>query len=60
VAELLTIGEISRRSGVASSALPFYEELSLISSERASGCHRSYAACAAAKSPSSSSPSGWG
>ncbi|HET8592939.1 MAG TPA: redox-sensitive transcriptional activator SoxR [Solirubrobacterales bacterium] len=38
----LTIGEISRRSGVASSALRFYEERGLISSERASSGHRRY------------------
>ena len=28
MAELLTIGEVSKRSGVASSALRFYEDLS--------------------------------
>jgi MerR family redox-sensitive transcriptional activator SoxR len=43
MAELLTIGEISRRSGVASSALRFYEERGLITSERAgSSGHRRY------------------
>ena len=42
VAELLTIGEISRRSGVASSALRFYEERSLIASERSGSGHRRY------------------
>jgi MerR family redox-sensitive transcriptional activator SoxR len=42
VAELLTIGEISGRSGVASSALRFYEERGLISSERAGSGHRRY------------------
>jgi MerR family transcriptional regulator, redox-sensitive transcriptional activator SoxR len=42
VAELLTIGDISRRSGVASSALRFYEERGLISSERAGSGHRRY------------------
>ena len=35
MSELLTIGELSARSGVASSALRFYEERGLISSERA-------------------------
>jgi MerR family redox-sensitive transcriptional activator SoxR len=40
--ELLTIGEVSRRSGVASSALRFYEEKGLISSERAGSGHRRY------------------
>jgi MerR family transcriptional regulator, redox-sensitive transcriptional activator SoxR len=40
--ELLTIGEVSRRSGVASSALRFYEERGLISSERAGSGHRRY------------------
>jgi len=42
VAELLTIGEISRRSGVASSALRFYEQRGLIESERAGSGHRRY------------------
>jgi MerR family transcriptional regulator, redox-sensitive transcriptional activator SoxR len=42
VAELLTIGEVSRRSGVASSALRFYEDLGLITSERAGSGHRRY------------------
>jgi len=42
VAELLTIGEISRRSGVASSALRFYEQRGLIASERAGSGHRRY------------------
>jgi MerR family redox-sensitive transcriptional activator SoxR len=39
---LLTIGEVSRRSGVASSALRFYEDRGLISSERAGSGHRRY------------------
>ena len=39
----LTISEVSRRSGVASSALRFYEERGLISSERASSGHRRFA-----------------
>ena len=42
IEELLTIGEVSRRSGVASSALRFYEERGLISSERAGSGHRRY------------------
>ncbi len=42
IAELLTIGEASRRSGVASSALRFYEERGLIESERAGSGHRRY------------------
>jgi MerR family redox-sensitive transcriptional activator SoxR len=42
VAELLMIGEVSRRSGVASSALRFYEERGLITSERAGSGHRRY------------------
>jgi MerR family redox-sensitive transcriptional activator SoxR len=42
VAELLTIGDVSRRSGVAASALRFYEERGLISSERAGSGHRRY------------------
>ena len=40
--ELLTIGEVSRRSGVAASALRFYEERDLITSERAGSGHRRY------------------
>jgi MerR family redox-sensitive transcriptional activator SoxR len=42
MAEVLTIGEISRRSGVAASALRFYEERGLITSERAGTGHRRY------------------
>jgi MerR family redox-sensitive transcriptional activator SoxR len=38
----LTIGEVARRSGVASSALRFYEERGLIASERAGTGHRRY------------------
>jgi MerR family redox-sensitive transcriptional activator SoxR len=33
--DLLTIGEVARRSGVAASALRFYEERGMIASERA-------------------------
>jgi len=39
---LMTIGEVSRRSGVASSALRYYEERSLITSERAGSGHRRF------------------
>jgi MerR family redox-sensitive transcriptional activator SoxR len=39
---MLTIGEVSRRSGVASSALRFYEERGLIASERVGTGHRRY------------------
>jgi MerR family redox-sensitive transcriptional activator SoxR len=42
VSELLTIGEVARRSGVASSALRFYEDRGLISSQRAGSGHRRY------------------
>jgi MerR family redox-sensitive transcriptional activator SoxR len=42
VSELLTIGEVSRRSGVAASALRFYESRGMISSERAGSGHRRY------------------
>ena len=42
VRELLTIGEVARRSGVAASALRFYEERGLIGSERAGSGHRRY------------------
>jgi len=40
---VLTIQEISRRSGVSASALRFYEERGLISSERAGSGHRRFA-----------------
>ncbi len=40
--DLLTIGEVSRRSGVAASALRFYEERDLIESERAGSGHRRF------------------
>jgi MerR family transcriptional regulator, redox-sensitive transcriptional activator SoxR len=42
VAETLAIGEVARRSGVAASALRFYEERGLIASERAGSGHRRY------------------
>jgi MerR family transcriptional regulator, redox-sensitive transcriptional activator SoxR len=42
VSDLLTIGEVARRSGVASSALRFYEQRGLLSSERAGSGHRRY------------------
>jgi len=42
VAESLTIGEVAGRSGVATSALRFYEERGLIRSERTSAGHRRY------------------
>jgi MerR family transcriptional regulator, redox-sensitive transcriptional activator SoxR len=42
MSEQLTIGEVSRRSGVAASALRFYEERGLISSDRAGSGHRRY------------------
>jgi MerR family transcriptional regulator, redox-sensitive transcriptional activator SoxR len=38
----LTIGEVSARSGVAASALRFYEERGLIGSERAGSGHRRF------------------
>ena len=40
--ELLTISEVARRSGVAASALRYYEERGLITSERAGSGHRRY------------------
>jgi MerR family redox-sensitive transcriptional activator SoxR len=40
--ELLTIGEVSRRSGVAASALRFYEQRGLIDAERSGPGHRRY------------------
>ncbi len=42
MAELLTIGEVSRRSGVAASALRYYEDRGLITSERTGAAHRRY------------------
>ena len=41
VGEALTIGEVAKRSGVATSALRFYEEQGLIHAERPIG-HRRY------------------
>jgi MerR family transcriptional regulator, redox-sensitive transcriptional activator SoxR len=38
----LTIGELSQRSGVAPSALRFYEDVGLVSAERTSGNQRRY------------------
>jgi MerR family redox-sensitive transcriptional activator SoxR len=40
--ELLTIGEVARRSGTAASALRFYEERGLISATRTAGGARRY------------------
>ena len=42
MSERLTIGELAERSGVAASALRFYEERGLIGSERASSGHRRF------------------
>lgn len=42
MSELLPIGEVARRSGVAASALRFYEDRGLISSERAGSGRRQY------------------
>jgi MerR family redox-sensitive transcriptional activator SoxR len=42
MAELLTIGDVARRSGVAASALRFYEDRGLITSERAGSGHRRF------------------
>jgi MerR family redox-sensitive transcriptional activator SoxR len=39
---LLTISEVSRRSGVAASALRYYEDRGLIEPERAGSGHRRY------------------
>lgn len=38
----LTIGELARRAGVATSALRYYEQLGLISSQRTAGGQRRY------------------
>jgi MerR family redox-sensitive transcriptional activator SoxR len=40
--ETMTIGEVAARSGVATSALRFYEEQGLIRSERTGAGHRRY------------------
>src|SRR3954467_7779586 len=42
MSDLLTITEVSRRSGVAASALRFYEQRGLIASQRAGSGHRRY------------------
>jgi MerR family transcriptional regulator, redox-sensitive transcriptional activator SoxR len=42
MSQLMTIGEVSRRSGVAASALRFYEDRDLINSERTGSGHRRY------------------
>jgi MerR family redox-sensitive transcriptional activator SoxR len=42
MANLITISEVARRSGVAASALRFYEEKGLIRSERTGSGHRRY------------------
>jgi len=41
--DLLTVGEVARRTGVAVSALHFYERLGLIASSRSPGGQRRYA-----------------
>jgi MerR family redox-sensitive transcriptional activator SoxR len=43
LADHITIGELSARSGVATSALRFYEQRGLIQSERTTGNQRRYA-----------------
>ena len=40
--EVLTVGEVAKRSGVATSALRFYEQRGLIRSERNASGHRRY------------------
>jgi MerR family redox-sensitive transcriptional activator SoxR len=42
MADLLTINDVSRRSGVRSSALRFYEDRGLIASHRTGSGHRRY------------------
>ena len=58
--DLIAIGETARRSGVAPSALRFYEERGLITSLRAGSGHRRYHAPFCGGWPSSCSPSAWG
>jgi MerR family redox-sensitive transcriptional activator SoxR len=43
LANRVTIGELARRAGVETSALRYYEQLGLISSERTAGGQRRYA-----------------
>ena len=42
LSQQLTIGELARRAGVATSALRYYEQLGLITSERTAGGQRRY------------------
>ena len=42
MSDVLTIGEVAERSGVATSALRFYEDKGLIQAERTSAGHRRY------------------
>ena len=42
MSEIITISEVARRSGVAASALRFYETQGLIKSDRAGSGHRRY------------------
>jgi MerR family redox-sensitive transcriptional activator SoxR len=42
MADILTIAEVARRSGVAASALRFYEQRGLIASQRTGAGHRRY------------------
>ena len=42
MSDVLTIGEVAARSGVATSALRFYEDQGLISAERNDSGHRRY------------------
>ena len=42
MSEVLTIGEVAKRSGVATSALRFYEDADLIHAERNDAGHRRY------------------
>jgi len=42
MSDALTIGEVAARSGVATSALRFYEQLGLIHAERTGAGHRRY------------------
>ena len=60
VSQVLSIGEVARRTGVAASALRFYEERGLIASERAGAGHRRYPVRCCAGSRSSCSRSAIG
>ena len=58
--DLLTIGEVAQRSGVAPSALRYYETQGLITSTRTTATSAATSGRCCAGSGSSGRPSGWG